>query len=44
MYFGTVVFAAVITPTQDPYTMLLMWIPLILLYEGAILVARLLKR
>lgn len=44
VYFGTVVFAAVITPTQDPYTMLLMWIPLILLYEGAILIARLLKR
>jgi sec-independent protein translocase protein TatC len=44
VYFGTVVFAAVITPTQDPYTMLLMWIPLILLYEGAIIVARLLKR
>jgi sec-independent protein translocase protein TatC len=43
-YFATVVFAAVATPTQDPYTMLLMWIPLILLYEGAILVARLLKR
>jgi sec-independent protein translocase protein TatC len=44
VYFGAVVFAAVITPTQDPYTMLLMWIPLILLYEGAILVARLMKR
>lgn len=44
VYFGTVVFAAVITPTQDPYTLLLMWVPLILLYEAAILVARLLKR
>lgn len=43
-YFGTVVFAALVTPTQDPYTMLLMWFPLILLYEGAILVARLFKR
>jgi sec-independent protein translocase protein TatC len=43
-YLGTAVFAAVATPTQDPYTMLLMWIPLVLLYEGAILVARLLKR
>jgi sec-independent protein translocase protein TatC len=41
---GTVVFAAVATPTQDPYTMLLMWVPLYLMYEGAILVARLLKR
>jgi sec-independent protein translocase protein TatC len=44
VYFGAVVFAAVVTPTQDPYTMLLMWIPLVLLYEGALLVARLFKR
>jgi sec-independent protein translocase protein TatC len=43
-YMGTAVFAAVATPTQDPYTMLLMWVPLLLLYEGAILVSRLLKR
>ncbi len=42
--FGTAVFSAVATPTQDPYTMLLMWIPLYLLYEGAILVSRLMKR
>ena len=44
IYFGTLVFAAVITPGGDPYTMVFMWIPLILLYEGAILVARLMKR
>ncbi len=44
VYFGAVVFAAVATPTQDPYTMLLMWVPLYLLYEVAILVARLMKR
>jgi sec-independent protein translocase protein TatC len=44
VYFGAVVFAAVITPTGDPYTMLMMWIPLVLLYEGALLVARLFKR
>ena len=44
VYFGSVVFAAVITPTQDPYTMLLMWVPLVLLYEGAVLIARLFKR
>ncbi len=43
-YLGTAIFAAVATPTQDPYTMLLMWIPLVLFYEGAILVARLFKR
>ena len=41
---GTVVFAAVATPTQDPYTMLLMAGPIYLLYEGAILIARLFKR
>jgi sec-independent protein translocase protein TatC len=41
---GTAIFAAVATPTQDPYTMLLMWVPLYLLYEAAILVARLMKR
>jgi sec-independent protein translocase protein TatC len=43
-YLGTAIFAAVATPTQDPYTMLMMWIPLVLLYEGAILVSRLFKR
>ncbi len=43
-YFGGLVFAAVITPTQDPYTMVLMWGPLIVLYEAAILIARLFKR
>jgi sec-independent protein translocase protein TatC len=41
---GTAIFAAVATPTQDPYTMLLMWVPLYLLYEAAIVVARLMKR
>ena len=43
-YFGTLVAAALITPGGDPYTMVFMWIPLVLLYEGAILVARLMKR
>jgi sec-independent protein translocase protein TatC len=41
---GTAVFAAVATPTQDPYTMSIMWVALYLLYEGAILVTRLMKR
>ncbi|MGH2711477.1 MAG: twin-arginine translocase subunit TatC [Actinomycetota bacterium] len=44
VYFGSLVFAAIITPTQDPYTLLLMWVPLIVLYEGSVLVARLMKR
>ncbi|HEX9823731.1 MAG TPA: twin-arginine translocase subunit TatC [Actinomycetota bacterium] len=44
VYLGLTIFAAIITPTQDPYTMLLMTVPLILFYEIAILVARLFKR
>jgi sec-independent protein translocase protein TatC len=36
--------AAIITPSQDPYTMLAMMIPMAVFYELAILVARLLKR
>jgi sec-independent protein translocase protein TatC len=43
-YLGIVIFAAVATPTQDPYTMMAMTVPLILFYEGAILVARAFKR
>jgi len=43
-YFGLAVFAMIATPTQDPYTMLLMWVPLIVFYEAAILVARFFKR
>jgi sec-independent protein translocase protein TatC len=38
------IFAAVITPSQDPYTQLAMMIPMIVFYEIAILVARLMKR
>jgi len=37
-------FAAVITPSQDPYTQLAMMVPMIVFYEVAILVARLMKR
>ena len=35
--------AAVITPSQDPYSLFAMAIPMYLFYEGAILVGRLLK-
>jgi sec-independent protein translocase protein TatC len=38
------VFAAVITPSSDPYTMLAMTIPMVLFYEGAIIVGRLMKK
>jgi sec-independent protein translocase protein TatC len=41
---GTAVFAAVATPTQDPYTMSIMWAALYFLYEVSILVTRLMKR
>ena len=38
------IFAAVITPSPDPISMLALLIPLYLFYEGAIIVSRLLKR
>lgn len=38
------VVAAVITPTQDPITLMIMAVPLGLLYEGTVLAARLMKR
>lgn len=39
-----VIVAAVITPTTDPITMLLLAVPLALLYETTVLAARLLKK
>lgn len=38
------VVAAVITPSQDPWTLLALALPMTLFYEGAILVGRVLKR
>ena len=40
----TVVFAAFVTPTQDPFTLLLMAGPMVVLFELAIQVARLVDR
>jgi sec-independent protein translocase protein TatC len=40
IFFLTIVFAAVVTPTQDPFTMLAMALPMIVLFEGAIQFAR----
>ncbi len=40
LMFLTFVFAAVITPTQDPFSMLAMALPMVLLFEGAIQFAR----
>jgi len=39
-----VVFAAAITPSQDPFTLTAMAVPMILFYEASILVVRLMKR
>jgi sec-independent protein translocase protein TatC len=41
---GLTTFAAIITPSQDPFSLLFMAIPLYIFYEGAILLGRLLKR
>jgi sec-independent protein translocase protein TatC len=41
---GIAAFAAVITPSQDPISLLFMAIPMYVLYEIAILVGRLMKR
>jgi sec-independent protein translocase protein TatC len=38
------VFAAIITPSADPYTMLAMMIPMVLFYEAAIVVARVMSK
>jgi sec-independent protein translocase protein TatC len=40
IYFLTLVFAAFITPTQDPFTMLLMAVPMCVLFEIAIQISR----
>jgi sec-independent protein translocase protein TatC len=39
-----VVFAAVVTPSSDPFSMLAMAVPMVLFYEASIVVGRLLKR
>jgi sec-independent protein translocase protein TatC len=41
---GLAIFAAVITPSPDPISMLALLVPLYVFYEGAIIVSRLLKR
>jgi sec-independent protein translocase protein TatC len=41
---GIVVFAAVITPSQDPFSLMFMVVPLYAFYEAAILLGRMLKR
>ncbi len=41
---GIVIFAAVITPSQDPYSLFFMVLPLYLFYEASILIGRILRR
>ena len=43
-FLGIVVIAAVITPSQDPITLFALAIPMYILYEGAIVVGRLMRR
>ncbi|HET9311608.1 MAG TPA: twin-arginine translocase subunit TatC [Actinomycetota bacterium] len=41
---GIAIFAAVITPSGDPYSMLAMMIPMYVFYEGSIIIGRFMKR
>jgi sec-independent protein translocase protein TatC len=41
---GIAIFAAVITPSSDPYTMLAMTVPMCVFYEAAIIIGRLMKK
>jgi sec-independent protein translocase protein TatC len=41
---GITTFAAIITPSQDPFSLLFMAIPLYIFYEASILVGRVMKR
>ena len=43
-FLGLVVFCAVITPSQDPITLFAMALPMYFLYEGTIIIGRILKR
>jgi sec-independent protein translocase protein TatC len=42
--FGAFVLAAIITPTQDPFTMLVMALPLVVFFECNIIFARMVER
>ncbi|PWW24298.1 sec-independent protein translocase protein TatC [Geodermatophilus normandii] len=44
IFFLTIVFAAFVTPTQDPFTMLAMALPMVVLFELAIQVTRIVDR
>ena len=42
--FGAFVLSAIITPTQDPFTMLVMGLPLVVFFEGNIVFAMIVER
>jgi sec-independent protein translocase protein TatC len=44
MIVGIVTFAAVITPSQDPFSLFFMAVPMYLFYEIAIVIGRVMKR
>ena len=41
---GIAIFAAVITPSQDPFSLFFMAVPMYIFYEVAILIGRVMKR
>ncbi|MBK5289163.1 MAG: twin-arginine translocase subunit TatC [Acidimicrobiia bacterium] len=41
---GIFLFAAIITPSQDPYSLFFLALPMVLFYEGSILIGRMLSR
>jgi sec-independent protein translocase protein TatC len=41
---GVVIFAAIITPSQDPFSLLFMAVPMYIFYEISIIIGRLMKR
>ena len=41
---GIFLFAAIITPSQDPYSLFLMAIPMYIFYEACIIIGRIMKR
>jgi sec-independent protein translocase protein TatC len=43
-FLGLVIFCAIITPSQDPISLFAMSVPMYMLYEGTIIIGRILKR
>jgi sec-independent protein translocase protein TatC len=41
---GIVIFSAIITPSQDPFTLMFMVVPMYVFYEASILIGRVMKR